>query len=64
MQLWMEINVVTLHKVVEAMPQQMCKCARQCVNIHTNPISIIVGTLSKNAIKTKICNVFIHLNLY
>ena len=23
MQLWMEINVVTLHKVVETMPQQM-----------------------------------------
>ena len=23
MQLWMEINVVTLHKVVKAMPQQM-----------------------------------------
>ena len=24
MQLWTEIKVVTLHKVVETMPQQMC----------------------------------------
>ena len=24
MQLWMEINVVTLNKVVETMPQEMC----------------------------------------
>ena len=29
-----------------------------------NPISIKVGTLSKNEIKTKICNLFIHLNRY
>ena len=27
-------------------------------------LHIKVGTLSKNAIKTKICNLFIHLNLY
>ena len=30
----------------------------------TNPISIKVGTLSKNAIKTEICHLFIHFNLY
>ena len=38
-----------------------------CTGLHyetTNPISIKVGRLSKNAIKTKICNFFIHLNLY
>ena len=29
-----------------------------------NPISIKVGTHSKNAIKTQIGNLFIHLNLY
>ena len=31
---------------------------------NTNPISIKVGTLYKNAIKSKICNLYIHLNLY
>ena len=30
----------------------------------TNLISIKVGTLPKNAIKTKICNLLIHFNLY
>ena len=30
----------------------------------TNPISIKVGTLSKNAIKTKNCNLLDHLNFY
>ena len=31
---------------------------------YTNPISIKVGTLSKNAIKTKISNLLIHFNIY
>ena len=46
----------------------ICQCllCHQIINTIacTNPISIKVGTLSKNAIKTKICNLFIHLNLY
>ena len=42
----------------------------QCIefmSIHsenTNPISIKVGTLSKNAIKTNNCNLLNHLNFY
>ena len=37
----------------------MCECP-----VFTNPISIKAETLSKNARKTKICNLLIHLNLY
>jgi len=29
MQLWMEINVVTLHKITEKMPQQMCAIIKE-----------------------------------
>ena len=34
------------------------------LDVSTNPIPIKVGTLSKNAIKSKICNLLIHLKLY
>ena len=34
------------------------------LDTNTNPILVKVGTLSKNAIKTKNCNLVNHLNFY
>ena len=42
---------------------QLFKVLKQTVFMY-KPISINVGTLSKNAIKTKNCNLFNHLNFH
>ena len=62
MQLWMEINVVTLHKVVETMPQQMCsviKAKSECVkgsvyiymHIHTHILLVPFPSIPTNTLE-------------
>ena len=57
-------NPYGLRKSADKISKESEKMSTTTWTACTNPIYIKVGTLSKNAIKTKDCNLLNHLNFY